>query len=85
MKMITINCAGIEDPRQFHETLAQALDFPDWYGKNLDALFDCLMELGSPVILRLENWQVLGPWKAGFGSVFADAGLENPDLDVILC
>jgi RNAse (barnase) inhibitor barstar len=23
----------------------QVLDFPDWYGHNLDALYDCLLEL----------------------------------------
>ena len=25
-----------------HARLAEALDFPGWYGKNLDALFDLL-------------------------------------------
>ena len=85
MKTITMDCAGVEEPRQLHRLLATALELPDWYGHNLDALFDCLTELPGPVVLRLENWNTLGGWRSGFGGVFADAGLENPELDVVLC
>jgi hypothetical protein len=30
-----------------HHALAEALDFPDYYGKNLDALNDCLGDVAS--------------------------------------
>lgn len=29
---------------EIHEVLKQDLDFPDYYGGNLDALFDCLTD-----------------------------------------
>lgn len=32
-----------------HDYLAEALDFPDYYGKNLDALYDCLCEIEADV------------------------------------
>lgn len=32
-----------------HELLADQLDFPDYYGQNLAALWDCLGDLSDPV------------------------------------
>lgn len=31
--------------RSFYSAIAKAMDFPDHFGKNLDALFDCLSDL----------------------------------------
>ena len=36
------NCDSISD---LHEILMKEFNFPDYYGKNLDALYDCLTEL----------------------------------------
>ncbi len=42
----------------FHDLIASSLDFPGYYGRNLDALNDCLRELpytfGSDVLLVLD-------------------------------
>ena len=34
-----------------HDYLAEALDLPDYYGKNLDALYDCLTEMDCEIEL----------------------------------
>ena len=34
-----------------HETIAAALAFPPYYGKNLDALHDCLTEIGQDTVI----------------------------------
>ena len=42
-----IDFSGICDAKSIHQTLARTLNFPDWYGHNLDALYDCLSEMGQ--------------------------------------
>ena len=39
-----------------HEYLKDKLDFPEYYGKNLDALFDCLEEMEEDTIIEIQNY-----------------------------
>lgn len=41
-----------------HEYLQKKLDFPDYYGKNLDALSDCLSELGPCHIVFMQSEEI---------------------------
>jgi RNAse (barnase) inhibitor barstar len=41
-----IDLAGCRDKETFLERTAAALDFPDWFGRNWDAFYDCLADLG---------------------------------------
>ena len=77
MKQITIDCAGITNSAEFHQAIAAAMEFPDYYGKNLDALFDCLTELDRETHLILQNWDHDEAYACGFESVFTDAASEN--------
>jgi RNAse (barnase) inhibitor barstar len=40
-----IDLAGCCDKQEFLARTAKALGFPDWFGGNWDALFDCLADL----------------------------------------
>ncbi|GAA2995100.1 barstar family protein [Actinokineospora diospyrosa] len=40
-----IDGTAIRSKRAMFTTLASALSFPDWFGHNLDALYDCLTDL----------------------------------------
>ena len=82
--MITINCTGVETPQQMHALLASRLEFPGYYGHNLDALFDCLTQIRRQTTIELEGWMGLGEWKERFANVFVNVELENPNLDIIL-
>lgn len=79
---VTVSCGGIADKNELHARIAAALDFPDWYGHNLDALMDCLTDLDE-VTVTLTEWQELGFPADGFWQVFRQAAAENPDLTVI--
>lgn len=79
---ICVDCAGIRDAAAMHRRLAQALELPEWYGHNLDALYDCLTELEAPVRLVLQNWDSGKAFAAGFAAVFEDAAADNPDFSV---
>jgi RNAse (barnase) inhibitor barstar len=42
---VRVDLAGCRDKQEFLARTAAALGFPDWFGGNWDALFDCLADL----------------------------------------
>lgn len=44
------------DKAEFLLRVGKALRFPSWYGRNLDALWDCLTDLTAPTALIWVNW-----------------------------
>ncbi len=56
---LEVDLAGADEPAAFHDQIVAALDFPDHYGRNLDALWDCLTDLTEPTVLVWRDWQPL--------------------------
>ena len=73
---VILDCCRLTDKVSAHCYLKEQFSFPDWYGNNLDALFDCLCE--AEVSLTLQGWKTLGKWREGFWSTMLDAAQENP-------
>lgn len=46
--VVEFDCFAWADDEDMHEALAETLSFPAYYGKNLDALNDCLTDLHVP-------------------------------------
>ncbi|MCY8452247.1 barstar family protein [Bacillus spizizenii] len=58
MKKIIINGKDFENKERIHDALKDKLDFPDYYGKNLDALWDCLTGwIELPLTLVWRNFE----------------------------
>lgn len=60
-----------------HDYLKKALNFPDYYGKNLDALYDCLTDIGVDTEIVLKNKSYVS---YDFVDTFIDASEENSFL-----
>ena len=79
-----IDGALIETREQLHETLARQLAFPEHYGRNLDALFDCLSDIHEDSELCLvhaeELFAHLGVYADVLRAVLRDACEENQHL-----
>lgn len=79
---VILNCENLLHREQAHQYLAQMLDFPAYYGKNLDALFDCLMELGDCTVVLNGGTALLhaGGYGARVLKVLEEAARANPGL-----
>lgn len=89
MEQCILDCAAITNRDELHKALKQTLHLPDWYGENLDALFDCLTDIGTETELILQNSRTL---EQALGSDYAlalrqtleDASLENLHFSFVL-
>lgn len=52
----TVRLGPATDLDAFYRELSDALGLPDWFGANLDALWDVLTDLETPTALVLEDW-----------------------------
>ncbi|MDO4489043.1 MAG: barstar family protein, partial [Eubacteriales bacterium] len=51
MRKIILDFYKINTKEAAHDYLAEKLGFPEYYGKNLDALYDCLTEIAEPTAI----------------------------------
>lgn len=64
-----------------YDYLEKELSLPAWFGRNLDALYDCLTDLGHPLTFLLSPVQESIPAKRLL-PVLEDAAKENPNLSI---
>lgn len=83
-----LDCRQMTDKQAAHAYLKQELSFPEYYGNNLDALFDVLTERSQQTELVLKNWRELSAQLGSYGvsllETLRQASEENPDLEVTL-
>ena len=76
MKVLIIDAANFTTKAAAHENIAKILDFPAYYGKNLDALADLLSELPRDVSVVMLNSdaarKLIGGYAEGITETFAD-------------
>ena len=82
MKTVILDAREISDKEALHAALAAQLDFPDWYGGNLDALYDLLSASSRPCNLVIRDAPALeaalGEYARRLLRVLTDVCLANP-------
>ena len=76
----------IKDKESLHKQMEEVLDFPEWYGGNLDALYDCLTGVPDEMEIRFQNWEIMAIKLEGYAAVakkvILRAASENPHVAV---
>lgn len=88
MKNVFISASDYDDILAVHEALAANLDFPSYYGKNLDALHDVLSESDEPIRIEIsfagaENPSLIHAL-LDMINVILETEKENESLELIL-
>ena len=81
MLHIILNGAQLSTHEEMHAYLAKMLHLPAYYGNNLDALHDCLTEIGEETELILLNWDAYDHTRRA-ACVMQDCAEENEKLHI---
>ena len=87
MAEIVLDGLELRSLEEVHDRFAQALALPEWYGRNLDALYDLLSEREGPTRLLVRRRAALldglGEYGGALCRTLEDAGQANPGLEVV--
>lgn len=78
--LILCDFARLDTPEAIYAYLQEELRFPAYFGRNLDALHDCLTDISFPTRLILTGTAT--PCGQHFLRVFKDAAKRNRNLSV---
>ena len=78
--LILCDFERLQTPDAVYDYLTEELGFPAYFGRNLDALHDCLTDVGTPTRLILTGTS--SPCGEHFVRVFRDAARRNKYLSV---
>lgn len=81
MKQITLDGNVLADAAKVHNYLKELLEFPEYYGNNLDALYDCLTDLND-VEITINTPEEDGAVFQKILRIFKAAARENNSIQV---
>ena len=88
MRKITLDIEKMRSLPMLHKYLHTVLALPEYYGANLDALYDCLTEIAEPTELvvpkKVADEAYLGWYGQQFLQVLQDAAAANDALTITL-
>jgi len=84
MRTIYLDCRKMTSKAAAHEYVAEMLGFPKYYGRNLDALYDCLTDMikCKVIFTSVEELCKANSYASKAVAVFLDAAKENKNLKV---
>lgn len=68
--MIHLNLSALKSRKELHQYLKEKLGLPDYYGENLDALYDALTERKEKRAIRVEGLEKYNKNTDGYGDKF---------------
>lgn len=87
MEELKLNLTACPTREALHACIRDTLGFPDYYGMNLDALYDMLTSQGSPLRLIVcypaKPCEALADYWPRLLRVLDHAALENEGLQII--
>ena len=87
MRTITLDGQRMVSIQETHAYIEKKLEIHDYYGKNLDALWDSLTSIGNSTRLEIIHFNAaeahLGPYGEKLRQVLMDAAAENTFLQVV--
>ena len=81
--MMVLDALRLTQRETAQDYLMEALCLPPYYGKNLDALYDCLTELHHTSIRFMNLDAASGSYLCQVLQVFQEAQEANPGLQII--
>ena len=88
MRKIILDIEKMRSLPMLHKYLHTALALPEYYGANLDALYDCLTEIVEPTELVVPKKVAQGDYLGWYGEQFLqmlqDAAAANEALKITL-
>ena len=86
MKLV-LDGRSVTGREDLHHQMETVLNFPEWYGGNLDALYDCLTELMEEVDIRILHMDALkstlGNYADKLLQVLEDAAQINLNIQIV--
>ena len=76
---VTLDARQLDERGQAHRYLQEKLELPEYYGRNLDALYDCLTERGELEVTFTRTAGTRGYFPRVY-RVFERAAAENTGL-----
>jgi barstar (barnase inhibitor) superfamily len=82
MNNITLKLDKFSKKEELHSYLKKKMKFPDYYGENLDALFDCLTDISTDTAVDIK-YDADNEIQRAVLAVFSDAVSQNTHLAII--
>ena len=86
MKIVTIRGIDFSDKNELHDFLASQLEFPEYYGRNLDALYDVLTDLSEETKIIIDMSEPgddeMAAYLGRVTKVITDAAAANESVKV---
>ena len=79
---ITLKLDKFSKKEELHSYLKKKMKFPDYYGENLDALFDCLTDISTDTAVDIK-YDADNELQRAVLAVFSDAVSQNTHLAII--